>query len=79
MIVRNAPEGGITWTELVNKTQDRYMVEKALFYFEANGFIILQQHLPSVTDRRQKRYMPDEVRGLQLVYYLQNQKKKTST
>ncbi|WP_059040700.1 hypothetical protein [Paenibacillus rubinfantis] len=64
-------EGGITWTNLVNKIGDRYLVEKALLLLETNGFVNVET---SPLDRRQKKYIPDEIRGRQLARTLRNLK-----
>lgn len=64
-------DGGITWTHLVSKIGDRYLVEKALLLLETNGFVNVD---PSPLDRRQKKYIPDEIRGKQLAVYLRNSK-----
>ncbi|MCM3130517.1 hypothetical protein PUW24_00950 (plasmid) [Paenibacillus urinalis] len=64
-------EGGVTWTLLVSKIGDRYLVEKALLLLETNGFVNVD---PSPLDRRQKKYIPDEIRGKQLALYLRDSK-----
>lgn len=57
----------MTWTELVKKLKKRYMVEKALLLFETTGFINAKE---SISNKNEKRYIPDNVRGKQLAYYL---------
>lgn len=66
-------DGGITWTNLVKKIGDRYLVEKALLLFETNGFVNVES---STADKRQKNYLPDEVRGKQLARYIRDNKQE---
>lgn len=66
-------DGGVTWTNLVSTIGDRYLVEKALLLLETNGFVNVET---SPLDRRQKKYLPDDVRGRQLARTLRNLKEQ---
>jgi len=73
-VVNNAQHGGITWKELNEKLEKRYAVEKGILLLETMGFIYISTNRTN-GDRREKPYMPDEVRGRQLAEYLLNFKK----
>jgi hypothetical protein len=61
-------EGGINWTELTKSVGDRYKVEKALLVLETLGFV----SVASSINKREKKYVPDGVRGTQLAEYIRD-------
>lgn len=65
-------ESGITWTGLVKEIGDRTIVEKALLILEINGFVYSES---SALDRRQKKYYPHRILGMQLFKHLLQQRK----
>lgn len=73
-IVNNAKNGGVTWKDLKDKLEKRYAVEKAILLLETMGFIYISTDRTN-GDRREKPYMPDDIRGRQLAEYLMSLKK----
>lgn len=67
-VIWNHRNSGINWTDLVKEIGDRYKVEKALLVLETVGFVSVGTSI----NKREKKYVPHEVRGIQLAEYLRD-------
>ncbi|GGG18695.1 hypothetical protein [Paenibacillus abyssi] len=74
-VIWNYRKDGINWTELTKTVGDRYKVEKALLVLETIGFVSVE----STINKREKKYIPDETRGLQLAKFIRSQKEQPAS